>query len=601
MLEKEYRQRGIPLYRVSSTPRVDQLGQGAAGRHFYGSASEADTLTALALSKNKVASRELVQALGYPHTRQVVVHDLPAALRAVKHVGYPCVVKPIDGGQGYGITVGVSTPFEMERAFAAAKRRTQGGVVIEQFVRGDDHRMGVFGGRLCWVYRRRATTVKGDGRSTIRELLAAENDSRDDALVIAGYYEKIVADEAMEHFLARQGYRMDSVPDAGREVALRSQANISQGGLIKDFSAVVHPDNIAMAEHIARAARITACGLDFITTDVTRSWREGDCAVIEINCTPAFSGSGDTCLRMYSGGEIRGQGRIPTWLVVGDDELAAVLAGSVGRRGLTTGLATVQASRLGSGQLFTSGKGELSARIKALILHTETEALVIGCSVEEIELRGLPLDRFDLALVAAPVAAPMRALLDDCATRVVDGPADEAQLDSLARQVLDGYPVSRVEPLVTVQAGAAEVSRLTVIVRRPACIPWQALDTALEAQALPPFPHDPGTTVVCRRHLPLLTWRLATSVLHDAGLPVPPEPIPVCDVAWPDCLVREFPYHLSFVGGEATEGMVEALHWAAEAVNLVFDGIMFGGRGDGLAASRRQLVLSLARPGQAET
>src|SRR5690606_29814515 len=86
-----------------------------------------------------------------------------------------------------------------------------------------------------------------------------------------------------------QGFKPDDRQATGVVVQLRSTANISRGGTLRDCSAAIHPDNREMAESLARCFHLDAAGIDFITPDISRSWREVDCAVIEVNATPGFS------------------------------------------------------------------------------------------------------------------------------------------------------------------------------------------------------------------------------------------------------------------------------------------------------------------------
>ena len=50
----------------------------------------------------------------------------------------------------------------------------------------------------------------------------------------------------------------------------------------------VHADNRGMAEAIARCFRLDTVGIDFLTADITKSWREVRCAVIEVNSSPTI-------------------------------------------------------------------------------------------------------------------------------------------------------------------------------------------------------------------------------------------------------------------------------------------------------------------------
>jgi cyanophycin synthetase len=78
------------------------------------------------------------------------------------------------------------------------------------------------------------------------------------------------------------------VPQAGERVYLRATANISTGGTAVDVTDAVHPDNRAMLERVARVSGLDVVGIDFITPDIARSYREVGGAICEVNASPGL-------------------------------------------------------------------------------------------------------------------------------------------------------------------------------------------------------------------------------------------------------------------------------------------------------------------------
>ena len=73
----------------------------------------------------------------------------------------------------------------------------------------------------------------------------------------------------MLNYLAKQGYGLTDRPPAGVKLQLRKTSNIATGGKLRDVSAHIHPDNIAMAETIARNFWLDGAGIDFVTPDIS--------------------------------------------------------------------------------------------------------------------------------------------------------------------------------------------------------------------------------------------------------------------------------------------------------------------------------------------
>ena len=88
--------------------------------------------------------------------------------------------------------------------------------------------------------------------------------------------------------MERMGYTAESVPNAGETVFLRSTANLSTGGTATDVTDVIHPDNRDMAVRAIRAIGLDVGGVDFLTTDITESYKTIGGGICEVNAAPGF-------------------------------------------------------------------------------------------------------------------------------------------------------------------------------------------------------------------------------------------------------------------------------------------------------------------------
>src|SRR5213075_1543026 len=86
----------------------------------------------------------------------------------------------------------------------------------------------------------------------------------------------------------REHLNAASVPAAGRIVYLRSTANLSTGGTATDVTDIIHPDNREMAERAVRAIGLDVGGVDFLSKNITESYRKIGGGICEINAAPGF-------------------------------------------------------------------------------------------------------------------------------------------------------------------------------------------------------------------------------------------------------------------------------------------------------------------------
>ena len=78
------------------------------------------------------------------------------------------------------------------------------------------------------------------------------------------------------------------LPAAGQIVMLRSTANLSTGGTATDVTDVIHPDNRDMAVRAITAIGLDVGGVDFLSPDITESYKQTGGGICEVNAAPGF-------------------------------------------------------------------------------------------------------------------------------------------------------------------------------------------------------------------------------------------------------------------------------------------------------------------------
>ena len=142
--------------------------------------------------------------------------------------------------------------------------------------------------------------------------------------------------------------------------------------------------------------------------------------MIEINATPGFGSDERAELILEAKFPGRGDGRIPSVVLVGADRDALeAFVSALRAAGLATGDTDGRHTRIGE-ETRCAATDKLPARVMALLLDPACQAVVIGASIDEIERHGFPLDRCDLAVVAgAALDDRIERLIRSCSTTVV--------------------------------------------------------------------------------------------------------------------------------------------------------------------------------------
>ena len=278
---KEARRRGIHVQVIDAEGGFFQLSQGGVSVRCRESLSELTSAVAVSICDDKAVTRRIVEQAGVKVPDQISADADASELDdfIAEHVAV--VVKPARGEQGHGISVGLTAMDDVESAIARA-RRVSDDVLVEQCVEGSDLRLVVINFRLVAAAVRRPPMIVGDGKSSIRELIAAQSRRRAAA---TGGESTIPVDAETERTVALAGHGMESVLAADEQLLVRKTANLHTGGTIHDVTEVVHPILVDAAQTVARAIDIPVVGVDFMV----RSPQSSEYAFIEANERPGLA------------------------------------------------------------------------------------------------------------------------------------------------------------------------------------------------------------------------------------------------------------------------------------------------------------------------
>jgi len=239
------------------------------------------------LASDKEETNQILRDLGLPVPAQYLVQRARDAVRAAQRIGGPVVTKPLAGNHGRGVSIRLSSPEEVEAGFDKAAEYGRN-VVVESYLEGFDHRLLVIDGELIAAAKRIPGHVIGDGQHTVAELVDIVNQDPRRGIGHEKVLTRIEIDPQAERLLARLGYDVNTVPADGEVVYLRATANLSTGGTAIDVTDEIHPDNRDMAIRAIQAIGLDIGGVDFLTSDITRSYREVGGGICEINAGPGF-------------------------------------------------------------------------------------------------------------------------------------------------------------------------------------------------------------------------------------------------------------------------------------------------------------------------
>ena len=436
-LVKAAEERNIPWIRLNRYSLV-QFGHACYGKRIQATITSETRHIGVEIASDKEETNKLLGDLGLPVAKQRLVYSEREAVRSARRMGFPVVVKPLNANHGRGVSINLKTEDEVCTAFENARIHSRA-LIVESFISGFDHRLLVIDGKLIAASKRVPGHVVGDGEKSIEQLIEVVNSDPRRGIGHEKVLTRLELDYQANRLLELKGLTKDSVPEEGKVVYLRSTGNLSTGGTAVDVTDDLHPDNRDMAERAARAIGLDVCGVDFLTDDISVSYKVGGGAICEVNAAPGFrmhvapsegtprDVAGPVIDMLFPEGS---PSRIPICSITGTNgktTTARMVSHIFKMTGKVTGLTTTDGVYI-DGHLTVTGDmtGPASARI--VLRDPKVEVAVLETARGGMLRRGLAYRRCD-------VGAVLNVQADHLGLRGVDTLEDLAKVKRIVAEI----------------------------------------------------------------------------------------------------------------------------------------------------------------------
>jgi cyanophycin synthetase len=400
--------RGIPYIRENAESLI-QLGYGKHLRLIQAAMTDGTSAIGVELAGDKDMTKARLAKASIPVPEGELVRTEEEAIDAFHSLGAPVVVKPLDGRQGKGVSLYLSTPEEVTNAFRIAREFSRD-VLVEEMFEGRNYRVLVVGYRMVAASERIPCHVFGDGRHTVGELIELENQN---PLRGEGHEKpltKIKKDDAiLLSFMRKEGWGMEDVPEPGERVMLCAGMNLSTGGTAKDVTEDVHPSIRSLCERATRIVGMDVCGVDLVVNDIAEPIIKGG-GIIELNAAPGlrmhqYPGEGmprdvgaDIVEMLFPDGK---PARIPIFSITGTNGKTTVtrmISHIMMEAGFVTGTTTTDGIYLNDERIV---KGDTTGPVSALTILEDkaVEVAVLETARGGIVRRGLGYDWSDISVM----------------------------------------------------------------------------------------------------------------------------------------------------------------------------------------------------------
>lgn len=271
------------------------LGCGRNSQITASISSTKDSIASQTIQRDKYITNLMIERLGLPIVKWELIKKKSDIEKILGKYEKPVVIKPVGLTGGQGVTVGIKTVKEAEKAFDDAlgkiktreRKEWQTKIMIQEQVQGEDYRLLVIDGKLEIATKRIPAFVIGDGQKNIKQLIEeTNNDPRRDTTNPAHTLKPIIIDEPLEECLKEQKLSLKDIPEKNEKIYVRKVASMSQGGITEDFTDSVGSEIKYIVESIAKSTHAFALGVDVLCKDLSSPLTKENGGILEINTMP---------------------------------------------------------------------------------------------------------------------------------------------------------------------------------------------------------------------------------------------------------------------------------------------------------------------------
>jgi len=283
----EAKKKNIPVRSMNNGSLI-MLGQGAKQKMIRASMTSDTSNLGVETASDKEETKKILAAAYIPVPEGEVCSTEEGLKDLIHEIGFPAVIKPIDGNHGRGITTNITTIEQAISAFRIAKTISRD-IILEKYITGDDYRILLVNYKLIAVAKRTPAMIMGDGVSSIRALIDQTNADPNRGEGHEKMMTTIKVDKVTEAILKGKNLNLEDILPLGEILFLKDTANMSTGGTSADVTDQVHPANVFIAERIARLMKLDICGIDIVARDIALPLNaNNNGAVLEVNACPGF-------------------------------------------------------------------------------------------------------------------------------------------------------------------------------------------------------------------------------------------------------------------------------------------------------------------------
>jgi len=196
--------------------------------------------------------------------------------KKLSDLSYPIVIKDSDGSNSRGVFVNIPD-LEAAKKILTKQINTFPRLIAQEMVFGREFRILMLRHKAIGVLEMIPPRIFGDGKSTVDELILKKQTPP---------LKKTSRDEVLDEILKKQGVSLKSIPKKGKEIFIKKNSCLAEGGETRDVTDIINDDIVSLCAKAGKLTENYLVGIDLMCDDIRVSPDDQKLSIIEINGKP---------------------------------------------------------------------------------------------------------------------------------------------------------------------------------------------------------------------------------------------------------------------------------------------------------------------------
>lgn len=232
------------------------------------------------LTKFKDLTYRILEREGLPTPKTVCFYkrtvDRDGIKSKLEQLSFPIVIKDAKGSNSKGVFTDIRDVDEASKIIIEQLDNFDS-LLAQEMVYGKEYRVLILKNRVIGALEMIPPRIFGDGRSTIKELIEKKQSKTQ---------RRTPLDQALSETLASQHESLDSIPEKDKEVRIKNNSCLAEGGETRDVTDSIHPEIRDICVKATRSMGKYLSGIDIMCDDASEGITEQNFSIIEINGKP---------------------------------------------------------------------------------------------------------------------------------------------------------------------------------------------------------------------------------------------------------------------------------------------------------------------------